>query len=67
MMHRITFVSRARIIERPFTCHTGRKSKRAVVKSFVEEDTLIFMIEIVRACRSYVHDYFLPRSNEFRF
>lgn len=67
VMHRITFVSRARIIERPFTCHTGRKSKRAVVKSFVEEDTLIFMIEIVRACRSYVHDYFLPRSNEFRF
>lgn len=67
VMHRITFVSRARIIDRPFTCHTGRKSKRAVVKSFVEEDTLIFMIEIVRACRSYVHDYFLPRSNEFRF
>lgn len=26
-MHRITFVSRARIIDRPFTCHTGRKSK----------------------------------------
>ena len=27
VMHRITFVSCARIIDRPFTCHTRRKSK----------------------------------------